>query len=81
MACFSNGSQGAYFEKECEYCQLGELPCPIAWVQVDNNYEACNNPVATKILTMTENHHSKERLANSINAWFVLVVKVNQKNN
>lgn len=47
MAYFSNGS---VFEEECSDCKLGQEPCPIAWVQMDNNYEACNNEVASKIL-------------------------------
>jgi hypothetical protein len=50
MAYFSNGSEGECFENECAKCKYGELPCPIALVQFTYNYEACNNPVATKIL-------------------------------
>ena len=50
MAYFSNGSEGEKFEDECATCKYGNKACPIAWVQIDNNYEACNNPVARKIL-------------------------------
>lgn len=50
MAYFSNGSEGSQFEEECSDCKLGQEPCPIAWIQADCNYEACNNPVARKIL-------------------------------
>lgn len=50
MAYFSNGSEGSCFDEQCMNCRYGEMPCPIAWVQMDNNYEACNNPVARKIL-------------------------------
>jgi|WetSurMetagenome_2_1015567.scaffolds.fasta_scaffold148707_2 hypothetical protein len=50
MAYFSNGSEGARFEEECSTCPLGEFPCPIAWIQTENNYDACENKVATTIL-------------------------------
>lgn len=52
MAYFSNGSEGMVFDSECSDCILGEEACPIAWAQMDCNYEACNNPTATKILNM-----------------------------
>ena len=50
MAYFSNGSDGGVFSEECMYCKYDMKPCPIAWVQLEYNYEACNNEVATKIL-------------------------------
>ena len=50
MAYFSNGNEGMAFENQCAKCKYGNEPCPIAWVQMDNNYEACNNEVARKIL-------------------------------
>lgn len=50
MAYFSNGSEGSAFENECAGCKFGDKPCPIAWVQVDFNYEAANNAVASAIL-------------------------------
>ena len=50
MAYFSNGSEGYCFDERCSRCRYGEKPCPIAWVQMDNNYEACNNEIARKIL-------------------------------
>lgn len=50
MACFSNGTEGMCFENQCAKCKYGEQPCPIAWVQIEFNYEACNNPTARKIL-------------------------------
>jgi hypothetical protein len=50
MAQFSNGSEGQAFENECANCIYGELPCPIAWVQAEYNYEAANNEVASAIL-------------------------------
>ena len=50
MAYFSNGSEGMIFDDECAHCPLGREPCPIAWVQMEFNYEACNKPLPTKIL-------------------------------
>jgi len=48
MAYFSNGTEGMVFD--CDGCPYADEPCPIAWVQMDSNYEACNVPVARKIL-------------------------------
>ena len=50
MAYFSNGSEGSRFEAQCQKCKFGDKPCPIAWVQMEYNYEAANNEVASKIL-------------------------------
>ena len=50
MAYFSNGSEGEVFDRQCDRCKYGDDCCPIAWVQVDYNYDACNNKVATEIL-------------------------------
>ena len=50
MAYFSNGSEGMCFGEECSGCRYGEEPCPIAWVQTEYNYDACNNKTATAIL-------------------------------
>jgi len=50
MAYFSNGSEGECFDDQCSRCKYGEDPCPIAWVQMEYNYEACNNKTARKIL-------------------------------
>lgn len=55
MAYFSNGTEGEIFVEQCSKCKYGELPCPIAWVQLEYNYEACNNPVARKILDFLVN--------------------------
>lgn len=52
MAYFANGSDGARFERECGQCKLGEGPCPIYEVQVEHNYDAINNKMATSILTL-----------------------------
>jgi len=48
MAYFANGSEGMAFD--CEGCKYQLEPCPIAYVQIEFNYDACNNEVATKIL-------------------------------
>ena len=50
MAYFSNGSEGTVFEDQCARCKYGEEPCPIAAVQLNYNYEACDNEVAENIL-------------------------------
>ena len=50
MAYFSNGSEGSVFDEQCMECKYGQEPCPIAWVQMEYNYDACNIPVARKIL-------------------------------
>jgi len=50
MAYFSNGTEGMAFDEQCSICKYGKDPCPIALVQMEYNYEACNNPTARKIL-------------------------------
>lgn len=50
MAYFSNGTEGTVFDEQCSICKYGQKPCPIAWVQMEYNYEACNNKTARAIL-------------------------------
>ena len=50
MAYFANGSEGMCFDVECIECKYYLEPCPIAWVQHEYNYKACNNKVAKAIL-------------------------------
>ena len=50
MAYFSNGSEGEVFDEQCSKCKYGQKPCPIALVQYEYNYDACNNETATNIL-------------------------------
>ena len=50
MAYFSNGSEGMVFDEQCSKCKYGLKSCPIAWVQIEYNYEAANNETAGKIL-------------------------------
>ena len=50
MAYFANGTEGEVFDNQCGQCRFGMKPCPIAWVQSEFNYDACNNEVATNIL-------------------------------
>ena len=50
MAYFSNSCEGSVFDYQCSICKYGEKPCPIAFVQMDYNYEACNNKTAKAIL-------------------------------
>ena len=41
MAYFPNGSSGAILDEQCAEC-LPEDPCPIAFVQIEYNYEQCH---------------------------------------
>lgn len=50
MAYFSNGTEGGCFDEQCLKCKYGQDPCPIAFVQMNFNYDACNIPVARAIL-------------------------------
>ena len=50
MAYFSNGQEGSCFDEECSTCKYGQDPCPIAFVQINYNYDSVNKKVATKIL-------------------------------
>ncbi len=50
MAYFSNGSEGMVFDEQCAICKYGEDPCPIAFAQMNWNYEAGNNKTARAIL-------------------------------
>ena len=50
MAYFSNGTSGECFDAQCAQCRYGDGSCPIYWVQLNYNYEACNVPVARAIL-------------------------------
>lgn len=52
MAYFSNGSEGMVFDDQCGKCKLGKAPCPIAWVQMEYNYDQHKDTtgIATKIL-------------------------------
>lgn len=44
------------FDEQCAKCKYGDKPCPIALVQLTYNYDAVNNPVATKILDALVKH-------------------------
>lgn len=50
MAYFSSGTEGAVLDEQCSMCKYGDRPCPIFWVQIEYNYDACNNETARKIL-------------------------------
>jgi len=50
MAYFSNSTEGFALDEQCAKCKYGKYPCPIFAVQVNYNYDAVNNEVATKIL-------------------------------
>ena len=50
MAYFSNSTEGAVFDEQCLICKYGKGYCPIAGIQMEHNYSACNNKEASKIL-------------------------------
>ena len=50
MAYYSNGSETSFLDTECTTCAIGKEACPIAFVQIDYNYEQCGNETAKKIL-------------------------------
>ena len=50
MAYFSNGSEGSVLDTQCAKCKYGQEPCPIFFLQINYNYEACNNKLARTIL-------------------------------
>lgn len=52
MAYFSNGTEGMVFDDQCARCKFGRHPCPIAFVQVDANYDQHKDTsgTASKIL-------------------------------
>jgi hypothetical protein len=47
MAYYSNGSEGMAFDDQCARCKYGKSPCPIALVQIDNNYDQLNDTTGT----------------------------------
>jgi len=54
MAYFSNGSEADILANQCCNCILGKqrILCPILKAQLDFNYDAVNNKVATEILNI-----------------------------
>lgn len=50
MAYFPNGTSAEIFDNQCGECKFGEQTCPIYYVQINYNYEACNEELPTKIL-------------------------------
>lgn len=47
MAYFSNGSEGMVFDEQCAKCKFGDKPCPIAFVQMDANYDQLKDTTGT----------------------------------
>lgn len=51
MAYFANSTEGVCFDEQCQKCKYGQdEACPIALVQINYNYAACNNETASAIL-------------------------------
>lgn len=70
MAYFPNGSAGSCFEEQCARCRYGDGPCPILWVQITYNYDACNNEVASKILGDLVKNDGTCAMFEHDKAWF-----------
>ncbi len=47
MAYFSNGSESTVFDDQCARCKFGKSPCPIAFVQMDANYDQLKDTTGT----------------------------------
>ena len=47
MAYFSNGTEGMAFDDQCAKCKFGRGPCPIAFVQMDANYDQHKDTTGT----------------------------------
>jgi len=50
MAYFPDGIEGSVFEEQCAKCKYGKVYCPIVFVQILYNDDACNNKTARAIL-------------------------------
>ena len=70
MAYFPNGSAGYCFDEQCSRCRYGEGPCPIYLVQSIYNYDACNNEVASKILSELVKSDGTCAMFELDKAWF-----------
>jgi hypothetical protein len=47
MAYFSNGSEGSCFDLQCSICKYGMDPCPIAFAQMEFNYDQLRDTTGT----------------------------------
>jgi hypothetical protein len=47
MAYFSNGSEGDCFYEQCMKCKYGQYPCPIAFLQMEFNYDQLKDTTGT----------------------------------
>ena len=56
MAYFSNGSEGMCLDEQCAECRHGYKPCPIYAIQLEFNYKAANDELATEILNKLINN-------------------------
>ena len=52
MAYFSNSSEGDILDQQCSKCKYGQKPCPIAFAQMEYNYDQVKDKTetASKIL-------------------------------
>jgi len=61
MAYFPNGTAGMILDEQCDECLHGnpESACPLAFAQMNFNYEQCGNALAEKILNSLVNKDGK----------------------
>ena len=53
MAFFSDGSEGTTMDILCPTCPIGdpEHVCPVAMIQLEHNYDQCDNPQLAEAMT------------------------------
>lgn len=78
MTYFSNGSEGMVFDEECNSCKYGTKSCPIAFLQMEHNYSACNNEEARKILDGLISNEGKCSMKQEFKEDFEIVEDPNQ---
>ncbi len=57
MAYFSNGSDGEYFERQCEDCPFGDKGCPVLRAHLMYNYDQIGNKGLRAALNMLVDEH------------------------
>ncbi|MDA8138001.1 MAG: hypothetical protein M0036_05035 [Desulfobacteraceae bacterium] len=61
MAYFSNSTEGAILDEQCDECLHADPDeaCPLAFAQMNFNYAQCGNELAEKILNSLVNKDGK----------------------
>ena len=73
MAYFSNGSEGSYFDNQCDECihEDPEAGCPIALVQMYFNYDQCSEGKLREAMTMLVGEDGKCKMKPLIEKFYV----------